>query len=233
MLDEKVRVLETKLSYAFKAPSLLLQALTHKSYANENRTEDIVHNERLEFLGDTVLDFVISDFLMKLCPDSPEGELSKFRAVIVSEANLSRVATALGIGEYLVLGKGEEQTGGREKSSLIANALEAVIAALYLDGGLDTAYHFILDRFESDIRGMVAGGQSYDYKTDLQEHCQSRFGALPKYGITRESGPDHQKVFEVEISADGRVLGRGAGRSKKEAEQNAAKEALSMLKREA
>ena len=233
MLDENIRRLEKKLSYSFKAPSLLLQALTHKSYANENRTVSIAHNERLEFLGDTVLDFVISDFLMKLCPESPEGELSKLRAVVVSEANLSKLAMSLGLGEYLVLGKGEEQTGGREKVSLVANALEAVIAALYLDGGIETAYHFILDHFESDIREMVANGQSSDFKTDLQEHCQSRFGGLPRYGVTNETGPDHQKVFEVEITADGRVLGRGAGRSKKEAEQNAAKEALLTLKREA
>jgi len=233
MLEDKTSELEGKLSYKFSEPSLLIQALTHKSYANENRIEGVGHNERLEFLGDTVLDFIISDFIMKLCPESPEGELSKLRAVVVSEANLSRVARDLGFGDYLLLGKGEEQTGGREKNSLLANALEAVIASLYMDGGLDVAYRFILDRFESDIRGMVANGLTYDYKTDLQEHCQSRFGALPKYSIVKESGPDHQKVFEVEILADGRTLGNGVGRSKKEAEQQAAREALEKLKLEA
>jgi len=233
MLDDRLQDLQKKLSYTFKSPSLLLQALTHKSYANEKRAENMVHNERLEFLGDTVLDFIISDFLMRLCPDSPEGDLSKLRAVIVSEANLSRVARSLGIGEYLLLGRGEEQTGGRDKNSLVANAVEAVIAALYLDGGLDVPYRFILDQFETDVRGMVANGQSYDYKTDLQELCQSRFGALPKYSISKESGPDHQKVFEVDILADGRTLGRGVGRSKKEAEQSAAKEALDKLRHEA
>jgi ribonuclease-3 len=230
MLDEKFRELEKRLSYSFKSPSLLLQALTHKSYANENRSETVGNNERLEFLGDTVLDFIISDFLMKLCPDSPEGELSKLRAVVVSETNLSGVARSLDFGSYLLLGKGEEQTGGRDKNSLLANAIEAVIAAMYLDGGIESAYQFIRDKFETDIRSMLANGLTYDFKTDLQEKCQNRFGELPRYIVVKESGPDHQKVFDVEIEASGRVLGRGIGGSKKEAEQRAAREALERLK---
>ena len=230
MIYEKVRDLEKRLEYNFHQPSLLIQALTHKSYANENRLGMAGHNERLEFLGDTVLDFIISDFIMKLCPESPEGDLSKLRAVVVSEPNLFTVATRLGLGEYLLLGKGEEQTGGREKHSLLANAVEAIIAAVYLDAGLDEAYHFIRNNFEKDIKAMVAGGMVYDYKTELQEACQSRFGELPKYTVVNETGPDHQKIFEVEIEAEGRPLGKGSGKSKKEAEQHAAQVALETLK---
>lgn len=231
MVYEKVRELEKRLEYNFHQPSLLIQALTHKSYANENRLGMAGHNERLEFLGDTVLDFIISDFIMKLCPDSPEGELSKLRAVVVSEPNLFKVAARLGLGEYLFLGKGEELTGGREKPSLLANAVEAIIAAVYLDAGLDEAYHFIRNNFENDIKAMVAGGMVYDYKTELQEACQSRFGELPKYTVVNETGPDHQKIFEVEIEAEGRALGKGSGKSKKEAEQHAARVALETLKK--
>ncbi|MGA2192385.1 MAG: ribonuclease III [Nitrospirota bacterium] len=230
MLDEKIMELEKRLGYSFHQPSLLIQSLTHKSYANENRLGN-GHNERLEFLGDTVLDFIISDLIMKICPDSPEGEMSKLRAVVVSEANLSKVARELMLGNYLLLGKGEEQTGGREKSSLLANTLEAIIAAIYIDAGLEQAYNFIRDNFESDVKSLAAVGLTFDYKTELQETCQSMFGALPKYTVVGETGPDHQKVFEVEIEALGRVLGKGTGKSKKEAEQMAAKMALDTLER--
>jgi len=230
MPEFKSRELEEKLGHAFRDASLLLQALTHKSYSNEYRDEARPHNERLEFLGDTVLDFLISDLLMNICPDSPEGELSKLRSALVSETNLSRVARELGLGSYLLLGKGEEQTGGRDKSSLLANALEAAIAALYLDGGLEAAYGFIRSRFEADIREMAGSGRTFDSKTELQEYCQSTFGELPVYSVVSETGPDHLKVFEVEISASGRALARGSGRSKKEAEQDAAMHALDSLK---
>ena len=227
---ENVHELEKRLEYDFNQPSLLMQALTHKSFANENRLGMAGHNERLEFLGDTVLDFLISDFIMKLCPNSPEGELSKLRAVVVSEPSLSKVAQRLGIGGYLFLGKGEELTHGREKPSLLANAMEAIIAAIYLDSGLDEAYRFIRNNFEKDIKDMVSGGLVFDYKTELQEACQGKFGELPKYTVINESGPDHQKVFEVKIEAGGRVLGNGSGRSKKEAEQHAAQAALTFFK---
>lgn len=223
------RKLEERLGYAFGSPELLIKALTHKSYTNENRDEGAEHNERLEFLGDTVLDFIISDLLMDICPDSPEGELSRLRSMIVSEANLSRVARKLDFGPYLLLGKGEDLTGGRDKSSLLANALEALIAALYMDGGLDAAHGFIRREFEPEMREIAASGQTSDWKTDLQEYCQSHFGTLPLYTVTGESGPDHQKVFDVEITAGGETLGNGSGRSKKEAEQNAARAALDKL----
>jgi len=229
MNDTKPAELQEKLGYRFTDAGLLRQALTHKSYANENRSDGVKHNERLEFLGDTVLDFVISDFIMRVCPDSPEGRLSKLRSVSVSEANLSRIARGLGLGEYLLLGRGEEQTGGRDKSSLLANAVEAVIAAVYLDGGLEPARDLILKLFGEDVKKIADDGLSHDPKTDLQEFCQSRFGELPRYEVVSESGPDHLKVFEVEISAAGKVIGRASGRSKKEAEQTAAAAALASL----
>ncbi len=228
---ENTSELEARLGRRFANPALLLQALTHKSYSNENREEGAAHNERLEFLGDTVLDFVISDMLMDICPDSPEGELSKLRSVLVSEVNLSKVARNLGIGGYLRLGRGEEQTGGRDKNSLLANALEAVIAALYLDGGIEAAAGFVRRQFELDAREMVDSGRTFDSKTELQEYCQGAFGELPVYAVIAESGPDHLKLFEVEISAGGRPLARGTGRSKKEAEQSAARLALDGLKK--
>ena len=232
MLDEKLSELQDRLGYRFKDPLLLQHALTHKSYANEYRLGNLGHNERLEFLGDTVLDFVISDIIMRLCPSSPEGELSKIRAVIVSEGSLSKAAKELDLGGYLLLGKGEEQTGGREKPSLLANAFEAVVAAFYLDGGLDPAYRFLQDRLEDEIRAVTETGQTHDFKTELQERCQSAYGSLPRYQVVKETGPDHQKIFEVEIEAGGRLLGRGVGKSKKEAEQEAAREALERLKLE-
>jgi len=230
MHDSRSDELQEKIGYRFNSTGLLLQALTHKSYANENRSSGVSHNERLEFLGDTVLDFIISDYIMEVCPTSPEGRLSKLRAVSVSEANLSHVARSLDLGAHLLLGRGEEQTGGRDKNSLLANAVEAVIAAVYLDGGLEPARGLILRLFGPDVRKMADEGFSHDSKTDLQEFCQSRFGELPTYRIINEFGPDHQKVFEVEISAAGKVIGRGDGRSKKEAEQTAAAVALKSLK---
>jgi ribonuclease-3 len=232
MQVEKLSELQDRLGYRFKDPSLLQHALTHKSYANEYRLGALGHNERLEFLGDTVLDFVISDIIMRLCPTSPEGELSKIRAVIVSEGSLSRSARELELGGYLLLGRGEEQTGGREKPSLLANAFEAIVAAMYLDGGLEPAYCFLQERLEDNIKSVTETGQTHDFKTELQERCQSAYGSLPRYQVVGESGPDHQKVFEVEIEAGGRQLGRGVGKSKKEAEQEAAREALERLKLE-
>jgi ribonuclease III len=230
MPADDFKELEDKLLYRFKDPGLLRQALTHKSYANEHRLGAIGHNERLEFLGDTVLDFVTSDIIMRVCPESPEGELSKLRAIVVSETNLSVVARNLSLGSYLLLGRGEEQTGGRSKSSLIANAVEAILAAIYIDGGMVEAYRVVREKFEDEIIDLVAKGQVFDYKTVLQEKSQSRFGMLPKYTVTGESGPDHMKVFEVEIEAGGQILGRGTGKSKKEAEQMAAGEALRAIK---
>lgn len=219
--------IQQKIAYAFRNPDLLERALTHKSYANENRLS--YHNERMEFLGDAVLNLLVSEYLMKACPDSTEGDLSRLRAAVVSEPTLAVIAREIGLGDYILLGRGEEQTGGRNKDSLIADCLEALIASVYLDGGQDVSGEFILRFFEDTIKKTCASGGIIDYKTELQELCQERLKQLPEYRIASESGPDHQKQFEVELFIKGQTYGRGAGKSKKEAEQRAAKEALEKL----
>jgi ribonuclease-3 len=219
--------LQVRIGLTFRAPRLLQHALTHKSYANEHRLSE--HNERLEFLGDAVLNLVVSEHLMTTCPDSTEGDLSRLRAAVVSEPSLAAVARTIGLGEYLLLGRGEEQTGGRNKDSLLADCLEALIAAVYLDGGKEAAALLILRFFEDLIKKTCALRGTVDYKTELQERCQERLKVLPEYRVVSESGPDHQKQFEVELMIKGRLSGRGTGRSKKEAEQRAAKEALEKL----
>jgi ribonuclease-3 len=218
---------QKRISHSFRDPALLERALTHKSYANENRVPS--HNERMEFLGDSVLNLIVSEHLMKTCPDSTEGDLSRLRAAIVSEPALARVARAIGMGEYILLGRGEEQTGGRDKNSLLANSLEALIASIYLDAGKDAADEFVKRFFEEIIRHTCASGGSFDYKTRLQELCQERIRQLPEYRVVSESGPDHQKQFTVEVWIKEDICGRGTGRSKKEAEQRAAKEALDRM----
>lgn len=220
--------LEQLIGHRFVLPELLKQALTHKSFANENRLKG--HNERLEFLGDSVLNLAVSEILMKTCPNSTEGDLSRLRAVVVSESTLAVIARKIRLGEFILLGKGEEQSGGREKNSLLSDCLEAVIAAVYLDSGIEAAAGLIERLFGEYIRKVCAAGGMTDFKSRLQELCQERLKQLPNYRIVSESGPDHQKVFEVEIYINGAVFGRGTGRSKKEAEQYAAKEALERLK---
>jgi len=219
--------LQQSISYTFKEPQLLERALTHKSFANENKVP--YHNERMEFLGDAVLSLIVSEYLMRTCPDSTEGDLSRLRAAIVSEPALAVIGRALALGAYLLLGKGEEQTGGRDKDSLLADSLEAVIAALYLDRGKDAAEAFILRFFEDVIKMTCASRTTLDYKTALQERCQERLKQLPEYRVASETGPDHQKQFDVELLVKGQLYGRGTGKSKKEAEQKAAKEALEKL----
>ena len=224
--------IQQAIGYTFKHPRLLVQALTHKSFVNEFKANGSKDNERLEFLGDAVLALVISDVLAARFPDSSEGELSKRKARLVSETVLARVAKRLAIGAALRLGRGEELTQGREKPSLLADALEAVIAAIYLDGGLEEARAFTMRAYGPDLGesvgldGMTIGE---DYKTRLQEWCQRQFEVLPLYVVVRESGPDHQKTFEVELSIRGDIMGNGAGRTKKEAEQQAARQAFERI----
>ncbi|MBI4401502.1 MAG: ribonuclease III [Nitrospirae bacterium] len=217
------------IGYAFRQPRLLDEALTHKSHVNEIKDKGRKHNERLEFLGDAVLALVVSEHLAASFPSSTEGQLSKLKARLVSEASLAKAARRLNLGSLLRLGRGEELTQGREKDSLLANALEAMIAAIYLDGGLDPARAFILRAFArslEDPHALHDDAVSQDYKTQLQEWCQKRFDTLPQYVTVRESGPDHQKMFEVQLRVQGDILGVGVGRTKKEAEQMAAKHAL-------
>ena len=229
MKDDLTRDLQKKLSYYFINIDLLLEAITHKSYVNENPDLNYKDNERLEFLGDAVLDLSISSYLVENFPHYQEGELSKIKSMMVSEASLAKIAAELDLGEYLLLGKGEEHTGGRKKESLLANALEAVIAAIYLDGGLPAADGFIRMVFVAQIQTITREGISLDYKTDLQEYCQGHDLELPSYRVSKEMGPDHKKTFEVELLIDGEVLGLGIGKNKKEAEQRAAKETLKYL----
>jgi len=219
--------MEQRIGHRFNNAELLERALTHKSFANENRVP--TDNERLEFLGDAVLNLVVSEYLMRTCPDSNEGDLSRLRAAVVSEPALAIVAREIGLGAYLRLGKGEIQTGGRDKDSLLANCLEALIASLYLDAGKEASEAFVLVFFEETMRRTCSSRGTLDYKTELQELCQDRLKQLPEYRIVSETGPDHQKQFTVELTVKGEVHGRGVGKSKKEAEQKAAKEALEKL----
>ena len=219
--------LQQRISYDFGNTVLLERALTHKSFANENRLSE--HNERMEFLGDAVLNLVVSEILMQMRPLSPEGELSRLRALVVSEQSLATIARSIGIGEFLRLGRGEDQTGGRDKDSLLADSLEALIASLYLDNGLTPAAAFVNRFFHDSLSNAVAAGKGADAKTDFQELCQERMKTLPEYRVITESGPDHQKQFTIELAVKGVVYGRGIGKSKKEAEQRAAREALENL----
>lgn len=221
--------LSAKLGVQFKNIALLHQALTHTSYANECKKTLISHNERLEFLGDAVLDLIISEYLFCQFENLPEGELTKARAVIVCEPSLARCAAELGIGEYLFLGKGEASSGGRDRTSILADSFEAVIGAIYLDSGFLTVTNFVLKQLEDDLRLVERGEYVKDYKTILQEVVQKKSDSKIIYEIVSESGPDHNKVFEVIVLVNSDSLGKGLGKSKKEAEQFAAKQALVKL----
>jgi ribonuclease III len=227
--DPIVDALQARLRLPIVNDEISLAALTHKSFVNEHRSEGLLDNERLEFLGDAVIDLAVSHRLMERFPDAREGELSKIRAAVVDEPGLARMARELDLGGLLRLGRGEELTGGREKSSLLADAMEAVVAALYLGGGLEPVLA-LLDRFLGEAFARAAAGTlDRDFKTQLQELAQSRLRASPRYRVTAEHGPDHSKVFEVELELKGEVIGRGAGRSKKDAEQAAARLALETM----
>ncbi len=216
---------QNNLGYHFKNPALLARALTHSSYANE-RHVDTGDNERLEFLGDSVLGFITAEYLFANHRDFPEGELTKLRAYAVCEKSLFSYAEEIGLGNYLKLGKGEERTGGRTRPSVLSDAFEAVIAAIYLDGGMDEAKKFVL-RFV--VPYVEAKPTFKDYKTMLQEVVQKNQGETLEYVLVSETGPDHDKCFTVEVHLNSNVIGRGVGGSKKKAEQNAAKEALELM----
>ncbi len=231
-MDDRVDLLEKRLGLPLADRAAALAALTHKSYVNEHRADGLADNERLEFLGDAVIDLAVSHRLMERYPDAQEGLLSKLRASIVNELGLSRVANDIGLGELLLLGRGEEQTGGRSKPSVLADALEAVVAALYLGGGLALALRFV-DRFFGEMLGSASRGLAdRDYKTQVQELAQGRLKSTPRYRVVDEQGPDHAKTFVVEVTVSGRAYGKGEGRSKKDAEQLAARVALEALSAE-
>ena len=223
-ISSNIELYEQKINYEFKNKEYILEALTHSSYSNENKNYPF--NERLEFLGDSVLSIVISDYLFKKETKLPEGELTKIRANIVCEESLSEVSKNIHLGKYMLLGKGEEATGGRERISILADALEAVIAAIYLDGGIKCAREFILTNMEKIINDSIKGKIFRDYKTCLQEVLQSNGENNIWYKLIEEKGPDHNKRFVMEVGINDTVLGVGEGKSKKDAEQVAAKCAL-------
>ena len=222
-----MKKLEAKLGYTFRDGALLCHALTHSSYANEHRSEGLTSNERLEFLGDSVLGMVVADHLYRTHPDMPEGELTRTRAALVCEGSLHEIAKELDLGEYLRLGRGEDAGGGRHRPSILADAVESLLAAVYLDGGIEPVrtiiQKLILDR-------EVERAVDRDYKTALQELVQRKPGSVITYQLIRESGPDHCRLFEMEVSIGGVPAGQGEGRTKKEAEQMAAKTAIEKLK---
>ncbi|MEG1141527.1 MAG: ribonuclease III [Clostridia bacterium] len=222
--SDKIDEFEKIINYKFEKKEYILEALTHSSYSNENKNYDF--NERLEFLGDSVLSIVISDYLFNNETELPEGELTKLRANIVCEESLSDVASEINLGEYILLGKGEDATGGRQRISILADAFEAVIAAIYLDGGIENARTFILNYMENIICDSRKGRIFRDYKTHLQEVLQGKGESNIWYKLVDEKGPDHNKRFIMQVGTNENVLGTGEGKSKKEAEQLAAKVAL-------
>ena len=225
-----MRTLEEKLGYTFKNKALLENALQHSSYANEHRNAGTRSNERLEFMGDAVLGVVTADYLYRRHPDLPEGDLTRIRAALVCEESLHEVARSLGLGRHLRLGRGEEQGGGRERPSILADATESVFAAVYLDGGMEEATALIHRVLLDKEREEAVEDRRRDYKTELQELVQRKSGSSLGYQMTGASGPDHAKVFEAAVVLNGEEFSKGTGHSKKEAQQAAAKEALEKLK---
>jgi ribonuclease-3 len=223
-----MNTLEKRLEYSFKNKELLQTALTHSSYANENRGSGCESNERLEFLGDSVLGMVVADYLFHNYSHMPEGNMTRLRAELVCESSLVVVARDLGLGDYIHLGKGEELSGGRQRPSILADCVEAVIAAIYLEGGMEVAEAFIKKNILSSV-AVERALKSKDYKTALQELVQQKSGQALTYTLIDESGPDHMKSFTVQVSLNGRPIGQGTGRTKKEAEQAAACEAIGEL----
>jgi ribonuclease-3 len=222
--------LEQSIGYTFKKKSLLKESLTHKSYAHEISKERSSFNERLEFLGDAVLELIISEHLFSSHSDYTEADLSKIKAYAVQESTLAQTAKSLNIGAYLLLGKGEEITGGRKKASLLADAFEALLAAIYLDGGYKKAKVFVLDNLTDMINDITTNNFIYDFKTKLQEVAQAEFGVLPKYIIHKEEGPEHKKTFEVKVLIKDDFLGSGKGKTKKAAAQMAAEAGLKKIR---
>ena len=229
-LRDEFDLLQRAIDYRFRDRGLLEHAMTHTSRANEDVSGGVHDNESLEFLGDAVLGFVVADMLFRAFPAYDEGQKSKIKAALVSTATLARQAEQLALGDHLLLGRGEEKTGGRRKQALLADGYEALIAAIYLDGGIEQAHAFIVRAFtpliEEVKRNGVAGG---DFKSALQEHLQSRSEPLPEYRLIGTLGPDHRKLFQVEVSVRGEPLAEGSGPSKKEAEQEAARIALARV----
>lgn len=223
VIRESIRAFEEKIGYEFKDKTYIQTALTHSSFANEHK--EFNYNERLEFLGDSVLGLVVSDYLFRARNDLPEGKLTRLRANVVCEESLSVVARKINLGDHLFLGKGEKTSGGSDRDSILADATEAVIAAIYLDGGFDQAKDFILSNLRDTIAKNIDGNIFRDYKTILQEIIQGNNGKI-SYKLVGESGPDHDKEFEMQVKCGQDTIGIGKGKNKKEAEKEAARDAL-------
>ncbi len=222
--------LKENLGVAWNNPEYYMQALTHSSYAHENRHLSLEHNQRLEFLGDAVLELAVSDYLYRNHPDYPEGTLTKVRAGIVCEPSLAYVARDLRLGDFLLMGKGEERSGGRNRSSILADALESLIGAVYLDQGMERTFTFVIEKLNPVIQKVTQnGGLITDFKTRLQELVQKKSESTLDYKIVEEYGPDHSKTFVTEVNYQGKSWGFGTGRTKKEAEQAAARDALEKI----
>jgi ribonuclease-3 len=221
--------LQKRINYTFQNQELLRHALAHSSYANEHRNEVPGSNERLEFLGDSVLGLITAEFLFKNYRHLPEGNLTKMRALLVCENSLFNFAQEIDLGAALLLGHGEERAGSRNRPSIVSDAFEALLAAIYLDGGMEAAKAFALPFLSKGAEEIAGHQHSYDYKTTLQEIAQQNPGELIQYKLIKATGPDHAKVFEVHCFLNSNLLGKGIGKSKKEAEQMAAKEALTIM----
>ena len=219
--------LEKKIGYSFSDRELLITALTHKSFAQ--KSDKKINNERLEFLGDSILGFCVAEYLFENYKELPEGQLTKIRSLVVCENALYKIANEIELGKYLRLGWGEEQSNGRNRPSILSDAMEALFAAIYLDGGSDAARNVIISLLKNDIENVIKYEDYRDFKTLLQEITQKDNGKSPVYELIKEEGPDHDKIFTVSVSLDGRVLAKGAGHSKKEAEKTAAKRAVAIL----
>jgi len=236
MIDEdrlkQLEELEEKLGARFNNKDLLNQALTHTSYAYEAE-KGTLQNERLEFLGDVVLSLAVSEYIYEKYPEYPEGELAKIRAMVVSRTMLAQLARILSLGEFILLGKGEERTGGRKRGSILADTFEAVLGAMYLDMGFEPARKFILEQLTEEIESISTHEYVRDYKTQFQEYTQRKNKCLPVYKLVRVRGPDHRQFFEITVSVKGTVIAAGEGANKKEAEQNAAYHAIQIIGKEA
>ncbi len=225
--------IQLNINYKFKDINLINTSLTHSSYANESKMRIYENNERLEFLGDVIVNLIVSEYLYHKFSELPEGELTKKRAAIVCESSLAFAARKINLGEYLLLGKGEEATGGRNRESILADTFEALTGAIYIDGGLTSTREFLLGMFEQEVIYALSKGNLFiDYKTELQETLQKRTKSKIEYKVVREVGPDHNKKFYMDVIVENKVIGSGMGRNKKEAEQMAAKQALDRIGKE-
>lgn len=225
--NDKLSQLSSKIGYEFANVELLKQALTHRSFVNESKYEEVSHNERLEFLGDAVLELVVTEYLFNNYTDRPEGELTSFRAAVVRTESLADTANSLGLGEFIFMSKGEAATGGRSRPYILANTVEALLGAIYLDGGFPPCKLFIEKHLTVKLKDIVENRLDIDAKSHLQELSQEKFKFTPIYKTVKEEGPDHERTFTIEVIVNDESYGQGQGRSKQEAEQAAARIALS------